>query len=64
MYLKNTFKVYLKYNYYQNLDGLTVYLKHTDLNYVLVTQTLEIKTSPKVYLNNTLYLEYRRIFEV
>ena len=64
MHFKNTFKVYLKYNYYQILDGLRVYLKDTDLNYFSVSQTLEIKISPKVYLKYTSYLEYRSIFEV
>ena len=33
-------------------------MKHTDLNYFSVSQTLEIKISPKVYLKYTSYLEY------
>ena len=45
-------------------DGLKVYLKPTNLNYFLVSQTLEIKITPKVYLKYILYLEYRSIFEV
>ena len=64
MHFKNTFKVYLKYNYYEILDGPRIYLKHTGLNYFLVLQTLQIKISPKVHLKYTSYLEYRSIFEV
>ena len=42
----------------------SVYLKHTNINYFSVLQTLEIEISPKAYLKHTSYLEYRIIFEV
>ena len=52
--------------YYKIVDGLRVYLKHTNLNYFSVIlqslQTLEIKISSKLYLECTSY-EYS-IFEV
>ena len=52
--------------YYKIVDGLRVYLKHTNLNYFSVIlqslQTLEIKISSKLYLKCTSY-EYS-IFEV
>ena len=40
-------------------DGLKIYLKHTNLR---VSQTLEIKISPKLYWKYTSYLEYGSIF--
>ena len=37
--------------------------EYANLNYFSVSQTLEIKIFPKVYLNSTSHLEYRSIFE-
>ena len=46
------------------LEGLKVYLKHTNLSYFSVSQIFEIRISPKVYFKYTSYLECKSIFEV
>ena len=46
------------------MDSIKVCFKHTNLNYLSLSEALEIKISPKVYLKYTSCLEYRRIFEL
>ena len=62
MHFKNRFKVYLKYTSLLNSWwAQSIYLKDTKLNYFSVSQTLEIKISPKVHLKYTSYLACRSI---
>ena len=63
MHFKNRFKVYLKYTSLQNSRWTQSILDTYKFKLFLVSETLEIKISPKVYLKYTSYLEYRSIFK-
>ena len=67
LHFKNMFKVYLKYTSSNSWRILSI-LEHINLNnfpiIFIKLQPLEVKISPKVYLEYTSYLEYGSIIQV
>ena len=67
LHFKNMFKVYLKYTSSNSWWILSI-LEHINLNnfpiIFIKLQPLEVKISPKVYLEYTSYLEYGSIIQV